>query len=99
MTLDVDNVKLFLRIDGTDDDAMLQGLMNAAQSYIANAVGADVDTTSDLYELACKLLISHWYENREPVGSASALAFSLDSILMQLRYTMPDTTDTGGGTA
>lgn len=99
MTLD--DVKQFLRIDGSDDDSMLQGLMGAAESYIANAVGADVDTTTDLYELACKLLISHWYENREPVGSASALAFSLDSILMQLRYTLPDTTtmDTSGGTS
>ncbi|GMA48659.1 DNA-packaging protein [Alicyclobacillus contaminans] len=97
MTLD--DVKLYLRIDGTDDDAMLQGMMGAADSYIANAVGADVDKTSALYELAAKLLISHWYENREPVGSASALAFSLDSILMQLRYTLPDaTTDTSGDT-
>lgn len=85
----LDEVKLYLRIDGTDDDPLLTSLMSAADMFVVNAVGDAVDRTSNLYGLAFKLLIAHWYENREPVGSAVYLAFSLQSILLQLRYTLP----------
>jgi uncharacterized phage protein (predicted DNA packaging) len=92
MTLD--DVKVYLRIDGNDDDPLLTSLMSAADSYIVNAVGDAMDKTAELYILASKLLITHWYENREPVGNANALAFSLQSILMQLKYTLPATVST-----
>lgn len=85
----LNDAKVYLRVDGTDDDALIQSLIDASVEYIANAVG-EVDTSSKLYDLTQKLLIAHWYENREPVGQADALAFSLESIILQLRYTAGD---------
>ena len=41
---------------------------------------------SELAKLAARILISHWHENREAVGKAEQLAFSLQSILVQLQY-------------
>ena len=41
---------------------------------------------NDLYKLAIKMLVLHWYENREVIGEAKKLAFSLDNIITQLQY-------------
>ena len=49
--------------------------------------------TKELYKLAIKILISHWYENRavETAGkNVSKIAFGLDTIIVQLKYTQGD---------
>lgn len=82
----IEEAKEFLRIDGNDEDLLIQSLLTAAENYLTNA-GVTV-TSGPLYELAIKLLVSHWYENRAVVGvgKADKLAFSLDSIIAQLKY-------------
>jgi uncharacterized phage protein (predicted DNA packaging) len=82
----LDEVKAYLRIDGTEDDILLGSLIAAAESYIKNATGIDVDESNDLHKLAVSLLVVHWYENRQTVGNLNKIAFSLDSILMQIEY-------------
>lgn len=79
-------VKDFLRIDGTAEDISLGSLILASKMYIKNATGVIVDETNDLHKLAISLLVSHSYENRLPVGQNEKLAFSLDSILTQMKY-------------
>jgi hypothetical protein len=49
--------------------------------------GVNKDYTKELYKLAIKLLVGHWYSNRDIVGKADKLAFSLDSMILQLKYT------------
>ena len=71
MTLD--DVKLYLRVDTSDDDALIQSLITAAEMYIKQQTGktkkivgakkTDI-STDDLYKLCVKLLVAHWYENR-----------------------------------
>jgi uncharacterized phage protein (predicted DNA packaging) len=97
MALTLEDAKLYLRVDGSDDDTLIQSLIDASVEYLANAAGSNVDTSSKVYDLAQKILVVHWYENREPVGQADILAFSLESMIMQLRYTAPDPPD-GGST-
>jgi len=85
MTLE--ELKIYLRIDGQEDDGLINGLLLAAKEYLKNA-GTAVEI-GDLYELAVKLLVSHWYENRNTVlvGSISKeLEFALTTIITQLRY-------------
>jgi uncharacterized phage protein (predicted DNA packaging) len=79
-------VKTYLRIDGTEDDILLSSLILAAKEYIKNATGIEIDETKDLHKLAVSLLVAHWHENREVIGKADKLAFSLESILFQLQY-------------
>lgn len=93
----IEETKEFLRIDGNDEDLLIQSLLTAAESYLTNA-GVTV-TTGALYDLAVKLLVSHWYENREAVliGNISkTIEFSLSTILTQLKYCYPETTESGG---
>jgi uncharacterized phage protein (predicted DNA packaging) len=87
----LDDVKTYLRIDGTEDDVFLSSLISGAKLFINNATGKTVNESNDLHKLAVSLLCSHWYENREVVGKADKLAFSLDSILFQISFESSDT--------
>ena len=90
--MDLEELKLFLKIDDNEEDNLIQGLQLSAEEYLANA-GIIKDYTKELYKLAIKILISHWYENRavETVGkNASKIAFGLDTIIIQLKYTQGD---------
>ena len=83
MTLD--DVKLYLRVDTSDDDALIQSLITAAETYIKQQTGktkkivgaeeTDI-STDDLYKLCVKLLVAHWYENRgvEKASSRNTIA-------------------------
>lgn len=84
--MEIEELKLFLRIDSIEDDTLIQGLQFAAEEYMTNA-GVIKDYTKFLYILAIKILVGHWYENRSTVGKADKLAYSLDSMILQLKYT------------
>ncbi len=80
----LDELKLYLRIDHDDEDILLDTILKSAEEYLKNA--GCIVTQGELYSLALKILVSHWYENREVVGKAEKLAHSLDSIITQLKY-------------
>jgi uncharacterized phage protein (predicted DNA packaging) len=82
----LEEVKTYLRIDGSEDDIFLTSLISSAKEYIKNGTGIQADETNDMHKLAINLLVANWYENREPVGKADKLAFSLESIFLQLKY-------------
>ena len=86
-------IKEYLRVDGGEEDEFISSLLLASQSYIEKGTGIKVENVEQnnslepLYNLALKLLISHWYENRAPETTGTnfhKLSFSLDSILLQL---------------
>jgi len=84
--LTLNEVKNYLRIDFDDDDGTIDGLVIAADLFVVGGTKSEIDKDSELYKLACKLLVNHWYLNREVVGKADKLAYSLDAILFQLKY-------------
>lgn len=86
--LPLDELKEYLRIDGDDENALLERLVHAAENYLTNA-GIKPNYCSDLYKLAITMLVSHWYENRiiEHSGRYTAkISFGFDTIITQLRY-------------
>lgn len=80
----LEEAKSYLKVENSDDDITITSLITASDLYIKNSCGNYIE--NDLSTLAQKLLIAHWYENREPVGKADKLAFSLESILIQIKY-------------
>jgi len=83
--MNLEELKVWLRVDGDEDDNLIASLQFAAEQYLNNA-GVVKDYSKDLYKLAISLLVTHWFENREPTGKADKLEFSLSSIITQLRY-------------
>lgn len=92
MIVSLDEVKTWLRVDFSEDDALLTMLISAAEAYLKNATGVEYDENNHLAKLFCMTLISDWYENREMIGKTSdQVRPIINSILMQLTY--------GGGTS
>lgn len=63
----LDNLKLSLRVDGTEDDALLGQLLKTARQNLIGKVGNKVDgfyDNNDQFNWAVMLLASHWYMNR-----------------------------------
>lgn len=86
--MEIQEIKEFLRIDGSDDDSFLALLKTAAEEYCNNA-GVKPMSDSKLYDLAVKMLVGHWYENRNIVAVGTitkVMEFSLNNILTQLKY-------------
>lgn len=90
MVLTLEEAKKYLRVDGDEEDDLITSFVIAAEMYIKNATSKNVNLKSELAKLAARILIAHWHENREAVGKAEQLAFSLQSILVQLQYCVGD---------
>lgn len=90
--MELEELKLYLRVDSEDENSLISELQLGAEEYLLNA-GVNKDYTKKLYKLAVKLLVNHWYDNRDSVliGSISkSMEFSLASIITQLKYTQVD---------
>ena len=90
MNLSLEELKKFLRIDGSEDDDILTLLVNAAKEALKKAGVPESD--SDLYKLAVMLYVVLYYENRDPSTKMDKLNFAFESIVLQLK-------DYGGDTS
>jgi len=93
MIITLEETKGFLRVDSTEDDALITSLIEAAEAYLYNATGNTFDSTNSLAKLFCWVLVTDWYENREHVGRASdKVRLIVESMLAQLShcYVPPD---------
>lgn len=87
MIVTLDEAKLYLRVDGNDDDDLITMLIKAAEEYIKSATGKEYDGTNNLAKLLCLVLITDWYENREQSDKISEkYRFTVQTILAQLKY-------------
>ena len=80
------NIKNYLRIDDdiTSDDEILQELINASKSYISRSTGKKFINDDSVMQMLVKLLVSHWYTNRNAMNgkaNASEIPHTITTIL------------------
>jgi uncharacterized phage protein (possible DNA packaging) len=91
MSLTLDDVKEYLRIDSDAENIILERFMNAAESYLRSGVTnyalnlANADFLA-LAEMAKLALISEMYENRSPGSGLSDFSFAVRSTITQMQY-------------
>ena len=88
-TVSLETVKAYARIDGDEEDALLENLTNAAEEYLTNA-GIDPGLSAPaLYQLAVCGIILHWYEQRNIATGAAPTDFPVGIRLTinQLKHT------------
>ena len=70
MAVTLEDAKTYLKIDTdiTDEDALLESLIDGANEYIEQCTGKRNDDSS-LYDLCIKLLVAHWFENRATLNT------------------------------
>ncbi|MCG0620672.1 prophage P2b protein 19, head-to-tail joining [Lactiplantibacillus plantarum] len=84
MAVTVDNIKLSLRIDVTEDDPMIKSYLDAAKDYVQTAVSTNEDVSIyKQYDFAVSLLTQFWYQNR--VTDMTKTPYQVVSMIQQLR--------------
>lgn len=81
MTL-LDDVKLYLRVDGTDEDPVIQGLVDAAKQFMETGTGVVFEESDARQMLVLKLLVAYWYDHRSDTGTG--LPFTITAQLIQI---------------
>ena len=69
----LDGLKSYLRIEiaDTDSDAELTELYTAAVEYLQRTTRRQYDQADALWSQAVKLLVTHWYTNRQIEGKGA----------------------------
>ncbi|MCT4397315.1 head-tail connector protein [Pediococcus ethanolidurans] len=92
MTVTVDDIKNSLRIDLTDDDALIQNYIDVARSYVADAVDSTQNYTQleayPQFDFAVSLLTQFWYSNRDT--DMKETPYQVVSMIQQLRGKIND---------
>lgn len=85
--MDLEEVKLWLRIDHDEEDGLIEMLIESAKNYFKNATGYELNGDPQA-KLFCLVLITDWYENRDLVGHrvSEKVRFTIQSMLTQLTY-------------
>ncbi|MCT3248090.1 MULTISPECIES: head-tail connector protein [Lactobacillaceae] len=84
MAVTVDDIKLSLRIDVTEDDPMIKSYLEAAKDYVQTAVSTNEDVSMyKQYDFAVSLLTQFWYQNR--VTDMTKTPYQVVSMIQQLR--------------
>lgn len=89
----VQDVKNILYLDGNDDDQLLNSYVIAADSFVHNAIGKDVNDfykdsrVTSLVDLAVKSLAATYYQNRLALSDVQTYTIDLtvNSVIGQLR--------------
>ena len=97
MTLE--KVKLYLRVDGNEEDDLLESFLNAAESYLSNAITnyADYYETNEKFQAQADLLklviVSEQFNNRDGRNDPrNNFAFVIRSMVNQLQYFVAEDT-------
>lgn len=91
MIITLEEVKSYLRLDDyTEDDALIQLMIDNAEIYINNFVAIDETNENMLKQakLLVLVLVSDMYENREMMANkvSEKVRYTVQSIINQLMY-------------
>lgn len=80
----LNDVKDYLRVDGSDEDSVIGNYIDAAKATIKQGTGKAFKEDDAQMLLVLKMLCGHWYDNRGTVGSTEALPFTITALLIQI---------------
>lgn len=80
--IDIIELRYFLN-SYPEDDVIVMSFYDAAIEYLKGAGVQQQD--GELYKLAIKMLVSHWFDNRGVNGETTEIPFGLTPIINQLQ--------------
>ena len=92
MSLTLNEVKNFLRLDTSDDDTLLEIYISTAEEYVKSACGSQVDLDNPKAHTVMLMLVGDYYEKRSPYGQVK-YSQNVSTMLMQLQLETPQDTD------
>lgn len=84
MIITTEEARDWLRLDNSDNDVNIYGLIESAEEYITLTTGMSVEAQaqSPLAKTACKFLLSLWYDPEQT--DSDKLQRSIDNLLKAL---------------
>lgn len=91
MSLTLDSVKEYLRIDSDAEDDLLERFMTTAEAYLHGGItnykaNLSDPEFSDLADIVKLSLITEMYENRSPGSGLTDFSFTVRSIISQMQF-------------
>lgn len=86
MTIDLDDVKTYCRIDGTEEDALILSFIDAAKGYLDGAGVPEPEDDDPRYLLCVKAMVLEFYDHRGMTESVTPSAIpGLANMVVQLK--------------
>lgn len=86
MTIDLDDVKTYCRIDGTEEDALILSFIDAAKGYLDGAGVPEPEADDPRYLLCVKAMVLEFYDHRGMTESVTPSAIpGLANMVGQLK--------------
>lgn len=86
MTIDLDDVKTYCRIDGTEEDALILSFIDAAKGYLDGAGVPKPEADDPRYLLCVKAMVLEFYDHRGMTESVTPSAIpGLANMVVQLK--------------
>ena len=84
MLITIEEARDWLRLDNSDNDEVITGLIQSAEEYIEITTGMSttMQEQSPLAKTACKFLLSLWYDPEQ--ADSDRLQRSIDNLLKAL---------------
>lgn len=84
MLITIEEARNWLRLDNSDNDVNIEGLIESAEEYIEITTGMSttLQEQSPLAKTACKFLLSLWYDPE--MADSDKLQRSIDNLLKAL---------------
>ena len=84
MLITIEEARNWLRLDNSDNDDVIDGLITSAEEYITLTTGMSIEAqvASPLAKTACKFLLSLWYDPEQ--ADSDRLQRSIDNLLKAL---------------
>lgn len=86
MTIDLDDVKTYCRIDGTEEDALILSFIDTAKGYLDGAGVPEPEADDPRYLLCVKAMVLEFYDHRGMTESVTPSAIpGLANMVVQLK--------------
>lgn len=82
--ISLEEMKQYLRVDGTDEDGLIEGLMESAETLCRDVVRDDAPDETSAMRIAVMYTVSYLYEHREEADHGELMR-SLRALLMGTR--------------
>lgn len=86
MTIDLEAVKSYCRIDGNDEDELIQAFVDTAKGYLDGAGVPEPEADDPRYLLCVKAMVLEFYDHRGMTESVTPSAIpGLANMVVQLK--------------